>query len=245
MDGIDLLHTLRSSQRLGVIPVVLLTAKSLTEDRIRGYRAGADAYLPKPFDPNELLAIVDNLVQRYSVQRSSSSSSYSSDNKRYNRNKDINHDSNHGSNLLPSSTSPSSHNNNNNPTPPTPVNNNRDLKVQMGHVKDLLRQKKSMLQSQSQSQSQSSSQQPRKSTMSLPSSTSLSQSKVLPHFTPSERQVLELLCKGYTNAEIAHQRGNASAAAVGRIVSRLYDKTHTNSRTELLTWALKLNIIVG
>ncbi len=46
------------------IPVILLSAKSLTQDRIDGYKKGADVYLPKPFDPAELLSIVDNLIRR-------------------------------------------------------------------------------------------------------------------------------------------------------------------------------------
>jgi DNA-binding NarL/FixJ family response regulator len=36
----------------------------MTADRIQGYRAGVDAYLPKPFDPEELVAIVSNLIER-------------------------------------------------------------------------------------------------------------------------------------------------------------------------------------
>jgi len=46
------------------IPVVFLTAKALTRDRIQGYRAGVDAYLPKPFDPEELFSIMDNILVR-------------------------------------------------------------------------------------------------------------------------------------------------------------------------------------
>ena len=48
---------------LSNLPVVLLTAKAMTEDRIRGYRAGADVVLPKPFSPEELVAILDNLIR--------------------------------------------------------------------------------------------------------------------------------------------------------------------------------------
>jgi DNA-binding NarL/FixJ family response regulator len=47
------------------IPVILLTAKGMVQDRVAGYQAGADAYLPKPFDPDELLAMIDHFIQRH------------------------------------------------------------------------------------------------------------------------------------------------------------------------------------
>lgn len=65
MDGLLLLQELRSDELLVGVPVILLTAKGMTQDRIAGYRAGADAYLPKPFDPEELLAMVDHLILRH------------------------------------------------------------------------------------------------------------------------------------------------------------------------------------
>jgi DNA-binding NarL/FixJ family response regulator len=63
-DGIELLGIIRNSQRLERVPVILLTAKAMTQDRVLGYRAGADVYLPKPFNPDELLSILDNTIQR-------------------------------------------------------------------------------------------------------------------------------------------------------------------------------------
>lgn len=44
--------------------LVLLTAKGQVGDRIAGYKAGADAYLPKPFAPTELISILDSLLAR-------------------------------------------------------------------------------------------------------------------------------------------------------------------------------------
>ena len=67
MDGLELLRRIRTDEKysmLSRIPVVLLTAKGLTQDRIAGYDSGADAYLTKPFSPEELVAIVDNVIQR-------------------------------------------------------------------------------------------------------------------------------------------------------------------------------------
>jgi len=63
-NGLQLLQIIRSNERLERVPVILLTAKAMTQDRIAGYKAGADVYLPKPFDPDELLTIVDNCILR-------------------------------------------------------------------------------------------------------------------------------------------------------------------------------------
>lgn len=64
MNGLELLKTIRDDPILSSLPVVLLTARGRVEDRIAGYDAGADAYLPKPFDPEELLSIIDSLLKR-------------------------------------------------------------------------------------------------------------------------------------------------------------------------------------
>jgi DNA-binding response OmpR family regulator len=64
MNGLGLLKIIRSEPMLASLPVVLLTAKGKVEDRIVGYKLGADAYLPKPFDPDELLSIINGLLLR-------------------------------------------------------------------------------------------------------------------------------------------------------------------------------------
>ena len=66
-DGYALVRQLRSSPRTQLIPIVLLTAKDQTVDRIAGFRAGVDAYVTKPFEPEELLAIIESILER--VQR--------------------------------------------------------------------------------------------------------------------------------------------------------------------------------
>ncbi|MFL0780520.1 MAG: LuxR C-terminal-related transcriptional regulator, partial [Prochlorococcus sp.] len=48
----------------GGTPVIFLTAKGMTADRTQGYLAGVDDYIPKPFDPDELVARVRNVVRR-------------------------------------------------------------------------------------------------------------------------------------------------------------------------------------
>jgi DNA-binding NarL/FixJ family response regulator len=63
-DGYGLLKLLRADERLGGTPVIFLTAKGMTSDRIAGFTAGADDYIPKPFDPEELVARLRNVVRR-------------------------------------------------------------------------------------------------------------------------------------------------------------------------------------
>ena len=65
MDGLTLLEIIRSSPQLVEVPVILLTAKGMPQDRVAGYNAGADAYIPKPFDPEELLTVIDSVIQRH------------------------------------------------------------------------------------------------------------------------------------------------------------------------------------
>ncbi len=63
MSGYDVCETLRSSGH--DIPVLILSARTLTEDRTRGFDVGADQYLTKPFDLDELLSRVKNLLALY------------------------------------------------------------------------------------------------------------------------------------------------------------------------------------
>ena len=60
-DGISLVADLR---RTLDVPILMLTARSETESRIAGLEAGADDYLPKPFDPRELLLRVNGILKR-------------------------------------------------------------------------------------------------------------------------------------------------------------------------------------
>ena len=64
MDGYKLARQLRASQRTALVPIVFLTAKDETADRIEGFRAGIDAYLTKPFEPDELIAVVNGILNR-------------------------------------------------------------------------------------------------------------------------------------------------------------------------------------
>jgi DNA-binding NarL/FixJ family response regulator len=64
MDGYEFARKLRYSPHSALIPIVFLTARDETEDRIEGFRSGVDVYLTKPFDPDELIAVIRNILQR-------------------------------------------------------------------------------------------------------------------------------------------------------------------------------------
>ncbi|MBL1353181.1 MAG: response regulator [Zetaproteobacteria bacterium] len=66
--GLDLLRWLRKQETLKILPVIMVTALAQTEERIRGLNEGADDYLPKPFEPDELVARVQALLRRSSHQ---------------------------------------------------------------------------------------------------------------------------------------------------------------------------------
>ena len=163
-DGIELLRMLRDDERLRRIPVILLTAKGMTKDRIVGFQSGADAYLPKPFSPDELLSILDNLIQRRRQMQGERG--------------DLD-----------------------------------ELKQNMEEIKLLMTQ----------------------NSQNVVKDTDV-------YLTPSERQVLELLCKGYTTAEIAEEKG-VSVKSVPKTITRLYQKTNTDTRTALVRWAIQTGYI--
>ncbi len=63
-DGLDLCRELRAESRTRQLPLLMLTARGEPMDRIVGLELGADDYLPKPFEPRELLARVKALLRR-------------------------------------------------------------------------------------------------------------------------------------------------------------------------------------
>jgi DNA-binding response OmpR family regulator len=67
-DGLDLTRELRSSGRLRNMPLLMLTARGEPMDRIVGLELGADDYLPKPFEPRELLARLRAQLRRTQPQ---------------------------------------------------------------------------------------------------------------------------------------------------------------------------------
>jgi DNA-binding NarL/FixJ family response regulator len=166
VDGYQFLKQMREDPRFKSLPVVFLTARGMTSDRIQGYQAGCDAYLPKPFDPDELVAIVENLLER----RTSRSGAEDGE------------------------------------TPDI-----ADMARQIAEIKALLTQRNPL----------------------TPTPT-----PIPIDFTPREQSVLDLVAEGLMNKEIA-RRLDTSVRNVEKYVSRLFSKTGTNSRTELVRYALE------
>lgn len=166
VDGYQFLKQLRDDPRFKTLPVVFLTAKGMTTDRIQGYQAGVDAYLSKPFDPDELVAIVENLLLRRVATTQTIGDG----------DPDI-----------------------------------ADLANQIAQIKALLTQGQGIAQNPS---------------------------PVKIDFTPREQSVLNLVTEGLMNKEIA-RRLETSVRNVEKYVSRLFSKTGTNSRTELVRFALE------
>lgn len=165
VDGYQFLKQLRDDPRFKSLPVVFLTARGMTTDRIQGYQAGVDAYLPKPFDPDELIAIVENLIGR----RSSSSEEAASSTEL------------------------------------------EKIAQQIAEIRGLIAKQTGL-------------------TITPP--------PIRIDFTPREQSVLDLVAEGLMNKEIA-RRLDTSVRNVEKYVSRLFSKTGTNSRTELVRYALE------
>lgn len=67
MDGFELVEQMRQYREF---PVIMLTAKSQSKDKLRGFSLGIDDYVTKPFEPNELMARVKTILKRYSINSS-------------------------------------------------------------------------------------------------------------------------------------------------------------------------------
>jgi len=169
VDGYEFLQQVREDPRYKSLPVVFLTARGMTSDRIQGYSAGVDAYLPKPFDPEELVAIVTNLIERQEAR-------------------------------IPEGG-----------TPPDIA----AMAKQIEEIKALLTQKGNIAKTPS---------------------------PIRIDFTPREQDVLNRVAEGLMNKEIA-SRLDTSVRNVEKYVSRLFSKTGTNSRTELVRYALEHGLV--
>ena len=69
ISGIDMLKKIRSDQSLSNIPVIMLTAKNMENDKIEGLELGADDYITKPFSIKELLARISSVLRRYNINK--------------------------------------------------------------------------------------------------------------------------------------------------------------------------------
>jgi two-component system phosphate regulon response regulator PhoB len=70
--GLRLLSRIRADRQLQALPVIMLTAKGMEEDKIAGLDAGADDYITKPFSPRELTARIKALLRRKSPEHGQS-----------------------------------------------------------------------------------------------------------------------------------------------------------------------------
>lgn len=172
VDGYQFLEKMRDDERYATLPVVFLTARGMTSDRIQGYQAGCDAYLPKPFDPDELVSIVSNLIKRRAAV--------------VNEVQDGD-----GPNMM-------------------------TMARHIEEIHDILLLNRSTITQTS--------------------------SPVKIDLTPREQSVLNLVAKGLMNKEIAREL-DTSVRNVEKYVSRLFSKTGTNSRTELVRYALEHGLV--
>lgn len=63
MDGYAVSERLRERYASWTVPILMLTARDHPKDKLRGYGAGADAYLTKPYDAQELLSTIEHLLR--------------------------------------------------------------------------------------------------------------------------------------------------------------------------------------
>jgi DNA-binding NarL/FixJ family response regulator len=70
LNGYELVRQVRQQPHFRLLPVILLTARTKTQERILGYQSGCDLYLPKPFELEELAAAIRNLLERSRIIKS-------------------------------------------------------------------------------------------------------------------------------------------------------------------------------
>jgi DNA-binding NarL/FixJ family response regulator len=70
MNGYELVRRVRQLSAFRLLPVILLTARIKTQERILGYQSGCDLYLPKPFELEEISAAIRNLLERSQIIQS-------------------------------------------------------------------------------------------------------------------------------------------------------------------------------
>lgn len=73
ISGIDILKKIRQDENIYDLPVIMLTAKNMEDDKIQGLNVGADDYITKPFSIKELMARINTILRRYRVSDKSQS----------------------------------------------------------------------------------------------------------------------------------------------------------------------------
>lgn len=87
ISGIEILKKIRSDKFLKQIPVIMLTAKNMENDKVEGLEIGADDYITKPFSVKELLARISSVLRRYNINGQSAESILSTGNLKVDLNK--------------------------------------------------------------------------------------------------------------------------------------------------------------
>jgi len=75
MDGYEFVRRVRTRPAFRLLPVIFLTERTSTEERIRGYQMGCDNFLAKPFELSELGVVIRSLLDRYALIAQASSRS--------------------------------------------------------------------------------------------------------------------------------------------------------------------------
>lgn len=73
ISGIDILRKIRQDENIYDLPVIMLTAKNMEDDKIQGLNVGADDYITKPFSIKELMARINTILRRYRISDKSQS----------------------------------------------------------------------------------------------------------------------------------------------------------------------------
>jgi two-component system phosphate regulon response regulator PhoB len=68
MSGVELARTFKANKRTEAVPLIMVTARSAEEDKLKGLEIGADDYMTKPFSPRELIARVKAVLRRRAPQ---------------------------------------------------------------------------------------------------------------------------------------------------------------------------------
>ncbi|MEI6443343.1 MAG: response regulator transcription factor [Nostocales cyanobacterium ELA583] len=168
INGYELVRRIRQLSAFRLLPVILLTERTKTQERILGYQSGCDLYLPKPFELEEIAAAIRNLLERSQIIQSECRFIYQEE-----------------------------------------ISFATYTKAKNGHI-------------------------------SIP--TQMQQSQVLTPLTVREKEVLELLTHGFSNAEIGNHL-HLSPRTVEKYVSSLLRKTETSNRAELVRFAIKHDLV--
>jgi len=235
MDGIELLNIIRADALLESLPVILLTAKGKVDDRIVGYEAGADAYITKPFDPEELLSVLEGVLRRTDIVSSMRNDDHAATSEKDEVSLSKDKDS---------------------------IGAMEEIKREILEIKSLLRQRNNnTFESAATSQDEiidatsSSFGSMYKDLLEMKESIKVSllddkpvdeSVQVYPkvtlseineqYFTPDETKVISLVEQGLTNREIGEEHLDCSISKVEKIISSLFKKTGTKKRPELVDW---------